>query len=98
VTLELADSRIRLRTSMPPKPMDPAGAPWKQQRISTALEYPARAMEPLRWRKPWVDRWNGIGWAWKSSTEAPGSRWGDYCARQRPAAGRLMGLSGDIEN
>jgi hypothetical protein len=32
---------------MPPRPMDPPGAPWKQQRISTALEYPARASEAV---------------------------------------------------
>jgi hypothetical protein len=27
--------------------MDPPGAPWKQQRISTGLEYPARASEAV---------------------------------------------------
>ena len=47
VTLELAGSRVRLRASMPPKPADPPGSPWSQQRISTGLEYPARASDAV---------------------------------------------------
>lgn|GEM_PF-1520936 len=47
VSLELAGSRVRLRASMPPKPADPPGSPWRQQRISTGLEYPARASEAV---------------------------------------------------
>lgn len=47
VTLELAGSRIRLRASMPPRPADPPGSPWRQQRISTGLEYPSRASEAV---------------------------------------------------
>jgi integrase len=47
VTLELCGSRVRLRASMPPKPADTPSSPWKQQRISTGLEYPARAREAV---------------------------------------------------
>ncbi|MEB3270350.1 MAG: hypothetical protein VKJ44_01705 [Synechococcus sp.] len=47
VSLELAGSRIRLRASMPSKPADPPGSPWRQQRISTGLEDPARASEAV---------------------------------------------------
>jgi integrase len=47
VSLELAGSRVRLRASMPPKAADPPGSPWRQQRISTGLEYPARASEAV---------------------------------------------------
>ena len=47
VTLELAGSRNRLRASMPPGPVDPPGAPWKQQRISTGMQYPARASDAV---------------------------------------------------
>ena len=47
MSLELAGSRVRLRASMPPKPADPPGSPWRQQRISTGLEYPSRASEAV---------------------------------------------------
>lgn len=47
VTLELCGSRVRLRASMPPKPEDTPSSPWKQQRISTGLEYPAQAREAV---------------------------------------------------
>jgi integrase len=47
VSLELAGSRIRLRASMPPRPVEPPGSPWRQQRISTGLEYPARASDAV---------------------------------------------------
>lgn len=47
VTLELCGSRLRLRASMPPRPKDGPGGPWKQQRLSTGLEYPARASEAV---------------------------------------------------
>lgn len=47
VTLELAGSRLRLRASMPPKPGEPLDALWRQQRISTGLDYPARATEAV---------------------------------------------------
>ncbi|MGB5134014.1 MAG: integrase [Prochlorococcaceae cyanobacterium] len=45
VSLELGGARLRLRASMPPKPGEPPDTPWQQQRISTGLEYPARATE-----------------------------------------------------
>jgi hypothetical protein len=32
---------------MPPRPKDGPGGPWKQQRLSTGLEYPARASEAV---------------------------------------------------
>ncbi|MGL6133344.1 MAG: hypothetical protein ACRC1L_04055, partial [Prochlorococcaceae cyanobacterium] len=47
VTLELGGSRLRLRASMPPKPGEPPDTPWQQQRISTGLEYPARATDAV---------------------------------------------------
>ncbi len=46
VTLELVGTRLRLRASMPPKPGEPPGE-WIQRRISTGLEYPARASEAV---------------------------------------------------
>ena len=48
VTLDVAGGRVRLRATMPPRPIDPPGSEPKQHRISTGLAYPDQASESLQ--------------------------------------------------
>ena len=48
VTLDVAGGRVRLRATMPPRPIHPPGSEPKQHRISTGLAYPDQASESLQ--------------------------------------------------
>lgn len=47
VSLDLNQGMVRLRATLPPKPSESTGAPWKQRRISTGLRYPDQASEAV---------------------------------------------------
>ena len=47
VSMDLHQGLVRIRATLPPKPSDPSGSPWKQRRISTGLRYPDQASEAV---------------------------------------------------
>ena len=47
VSMDLHQGMVRLRATLPPKPSDPSGSPWKQRRISTGLRYPDQVSEAV---------------------------------------------------
>ncbi len=48
VSLDVVVGRVRMRATMPPRPIDPPGSDPKQYRISTGLAYPDQASESLQ--------------------------------------------------
>ena len=48
VSLDLHQGMVRLRATLPPKPSQAVGSPWKQGRISTGLRYPDQASEAVQ--------------------------------------------------
>lgn len=93
MSLELAGSRIRLRASMPPRPADPPGSPWRQQRISTGLEYPARASEAVALAETFDwSPWEQMGRARNRAGACGGSTEGvSHVVRKSTGITRLIG-------
>ncbi|MEO1003035.1 MAG: integrase [Cyanobacteria bacterium J06638_7] len=90
VSLELFGTRIRLRASMPPRPTDPPATPWRQQRFSTGLAYPAQAAAA-------VEQAEVLGRALERARLGETFDWAPWDAmgrRRRSAAPAMDGISG----